>query len=100
MRVVATGAGHLTFAVRHVRRALKLRLPHLVARETQLGLRLFGAVNICQRSVVPCIGREFADRLRLMPDVTVDARDLARVMRAALPEQSISSFVTREACAV
>ena len=43
MRIVATGAGNLAFPVRHVRGALQLRSPHLMALETELGLRFFGA---------------------------------------------------------
>jgi hypothetical protein len=41
MRVVATGAGHFAFPVRHVRGALQLRSPHLVTSKAKFGLSFF-----------------------------------------------------------
>lgn len=43
VRIMATCAGNFPFAVRHVRRALQLRAPHLVALQTQLRLRFLHA---------------------------------------------------------
>src|SRR5262245_52210479 len=48
MWIVATRASHLTFSIRHVRRTLQLRAPHLVALQTELGLLLLDVGDIGQ----------------------------------------------------
>ena len=52
VRVVATGAGDLALAIGHVRRALQLRPPHLVALQAQFRLRLLGADMFGERRAV------------------------------------------------
>ena len=56
VRIVTTSARHLSFAVRHMRRTLQLRTPHLVACQAQLRLRLFRTVDVGQRRVKTRIG--------------------------------------------
>src|SRR5713226_4657629 len=56
--IMATGAGHLAFAVGHVRRALQLCTPHLMALQAQLRLRLLHALVLAERSVIAGIRRK------------------------------------------
>lgn len=58
VRIVAACAGHLAFAVRHVRRALQLRAPHLVALQAQFRLRFLYTAILRQGRVVAAFGRE------------------------------------------
>ena len=67
--------------------------------EAQLGLRLFHRMNVCQRCVEPRVGRKL-DALKLMSDVTVDACDVPRFVRASLPEKPVAPLMTRQAGAV
>src|SRR5262249_42082644 len=43
VRIVAARTGNFAFAIRHVRRALQLGAPHLVALQAQLRLRFLDA---------------------------------------------------------
>src|SRR5438445_12157917 len=70
-----------------------------MTREAQLGLRPFRRMNVCQRGVEPCVRRQL-DTLRLMSDVTVDACDVPRFVRASLPEKPVAPLMTRQAGAV
>ena len=52
MRVMATGACHLAFAIGHVRGALQLRAPHLMTLETDFRLRFLKSPVLAQWSLV------------------------------------------------
>ena len=52
MRIVATGAGDFAFAVRHVRRALQLRPPHLVTGEAKFRLGFLRADMLGEWSAI------------------------------------------------
>ena len=66
VRVVTTGAGDLAFAVRHVRRALQLGAPHLVALQTELRLGLPDAPVLGERGVVTNFGGNCPPFFRLV----------------------------------
>ncbi len=101
MRIVATGAGNFAFAIGHVRRALQLRPPHLVALQAQFRLRFLGAyvfgegravARVCRsQSCIPFSG---AAVVNLM---AVHAGHGPRLVRAAPPEHLIALGVAGQA---
>jgi hypothetical protein len=93
MWIVAAAASHLTFAIRHVRRALELRATHLMTLQAQFWLLRFCAVNISQRLVETNFAGELA-ALRLMAGVAIHASYVASFVRTSGPEQTIASLVT------
>src|ERR1700722_2672120 len=83
VRVVAIGADDLAFAHRHVRRAIHLRAPVLVALEAGIGL---------ERGLEIELHRHLAhDR------VTIGAGKAARLVRPAAPVGAVASLVAGEA---
>ena len=49
VRIMATCAGHLAFAIRHVRGTLQLRPPHLMTLQAKLRLFQLCATHVCER---------------------------------------------------
>ena len=96
MRIVATGASYLAFAVRHVRGTLQLCTAHLMALQAQLRLRFLYPAVLRKRSVVARIGRDRWVQF-LFDIVAVYARHASGFMRTALPEQVIASRVAVQA---
>src|ERR1700688_2835669 len=83
VRVVAIGADDLAFAHRHVRRAIHLRAPVLVALEAGIGL---------ERGLEIELHRHLAhDR------VAIGAGKAARLVRAAAPVGAVAALVAGEA---
>jgi hypothetical protein len=96
MRVMATGAGHLAFPVRHVRRALQLCPTHLVTLEAELRLSLFQTTDIGQWRVE--LGLMGQRRIQfLMSRMAIDTRHGPGFMRAAPPQQLVAAGVALEA---
>lgn len=89
VRIVATGAGYLAFSVRHVRRALQLRSPHLMTLQAQFGLGFFHPLVFRKGRVEPSLRRSRYMQF-LFDLMTGHARYAAGLMRAALPEQMVS----------
>ena len=103
MRVVATGAGNLALAVRHVRGALQLRPAHLMALEAQSRLRLFGAYGGgkgCAVTRLRSQGRITLGRAAVVDPMTVHASHGARLVRAASPEHLIALRVAGQASGI
>src|SRR5256885_9044710 len=93
MRIVTTGACNFAFAVGHVRGALELRAPHLVALETKLGLRLFRAHVFGERRAVAYFATQRRITLRLRAVVNlmaIHASHGSRFVGAAAPEHLIA----------
>src|SRR4029077_17872790 len=81
--VVAVAANHLAFAERHVRRAIELRAPVLVALEA--GLRL------------PCGLQVLLQRDVAHDGMAVGALQAARLVCAAVPVGAVAALVAAEA---
>src|SRR5690242_20266296 len=101
MRIVATGARNLALAIGHVRRALQLRSPHLVALQAQFRLRQFGAYVFGQgRAVARVDGSQLGIALgwaAVMNPVTVHASHRPRLVWATPPEHLITLGVAGQA---
>lgn len=96
VRIVATGASYLAFAIRHVRRALQLCTPHLMALQAQLRLRFLYTPILRKRSVIAGIGRDRWVQF-LFDIVAVYARHASGFMRATLPKEMIASRMAVQA---
>jgi len=84
--IVATRAGNLALAVRHVRRALQLGAAHLVALQAKLRLGFLYAAVLGQRGVVARLGS--AGYVNFLLDlVAIHASHAAGFVRAAPPEE-------------
>ena len=93
MGIVAAGAGHFSFAIRHVRGSLQLRAPHLMALQAEFRLSFFDAGVFGQRRVVACLIGERGLHF-LLYLVAVHARHSAGLMRTAFPEQVSTARMT------
>ena len=92
MRIVTTSAGNLPFAIRHVRGALQLRPPHLVALQAQLRLRFFNTAIFRKRRVEASLGRKRRVQF-LLHLMAVHASHAPGFMRAALPEHVVPALM-------
>ena len=90
MRIVATGAGYLTFPIGHVRRTLQLGAAHLVTLETEFRLRLLDACVQRKRSVEAVLLRQRLANLRV-PDVAIHAGHSAGIVGTAFPEEAVAA---------
>lgn len=103
VRVVATGAGDLALAIRHVGGTLQLRPPHLVALEAQLRLRFLGAYGLGERRAVTRFRSQRRVTLRwaaIVDFMAVHAGHGSRLVRAASPEHLITLRVAGQASRV
>jgi hypothetical protein len=89
MRVMAIGAGDLSFPKRHVRRALHLSAAQLVALKADLHPRLLDELTIPRQRLIKTEGRN----IRLHDLVTRDAGQAARFVRASLPKHPRAFFM-------
>src|ERR1043165_7437255 len=99
MWIVTTGAGHLAFAIGHVRRALQLCPPHLMASQTKFRLGFFCPYMLRKRRAVACFIREQGIAFGCAAIVNVMAIDAchgARLMWTATPEHLFAFVVTRK----
>src|SRR5262249_50677593 len=95
VRIVTTRAGDLTFAIWHVRRALELCFPHLMALQAQFRLRLLCTVQIGERRIESRISRELY-ALWAVPGMTIDAGHRPRLVGASFPEQPFALLMAGE----
>src|SRR5262245_49720287 len=99
VRIMATAASHFALAIRHMRRALKLRAPHLMTGQTQFWFCTFQCIDIAQGSVEPRLGRRFSGLL-IVPGVAVDTGNFSRVVWTSLPKEPVAPFMARQAAVV
>lgn len=93
MWIVAARTGYFPFAIRHVRGALQLSAPHLMAPETQLRLRLYQTAIFREWGIIA--GLRYATDLHSLLDLmAAHAGHSARLMRTAFPEHVRASRMT------
>ncbi len=100
VRIVATGAGDFALAIRHVRGALQLGPPHLVALQAQFRLRHFRADVLGQRRSIARVCRSQSlitfGRATVVDVVAVHAGHSSRLVGTAAPEHLIALGVAGE----
>ena len=96
VRVMATGAGHLAFAIGHVRRALQLGAAHLMALQAEFRLGFLRPLVFGEGCRVTSLRRQRRVNL-LFHLMTLHAGNSARFVGAAFPEQAISIAVAGQA---